>query len=78
MTVNQRRIAEIMLNHCSQLEERCEGYHGAMIDALVQILELESLHRAGRGIPIRQRIGDQCETLGRFLAERREPVQQDE
>ena len=74
VAVNQRRLAEIMLQHCNQIEERCPGYRSALVDAVIQVLELENVHRSGGGINIRQKIGDQCEAVGSFLAERREKV----
>lgn len=71
MPVNQRRLAEIMLEQCEHVEERCPGYRGAVIDHLIGILDAEYSHKTGGGINIRKRVMAQCEALGRFLAKNR-------
>ena len=72
MAANQRRLAEIMLRHCNEVEERCPGYREALLERLIQVLELEDLNRRGGGIKIREKILAQCEALGEFLSVNRE------
>lgn len=75
MPVNQRRLAQIMLEQCAQIDERVPGYRGALIDHLIQILDFENAHRRGGGMPIKQQITAQCEALGAFLAQKRKQIE---
>jgi hypothetical protein len=71
MAVNQRRLAQIMLRHCNEVEERCPGYRQALLEHLIQVLDLEDLNRRGGGIKILEKVTDQCEALGGFLTSKR-------
>jgi hypothetical protein len=70
MPLNDRKIISIILEQCSLLQERCEGYREEIIDVISDIVDYERQHRV-QGTNIQQKIIDKCSAAGRFLAEKR-------
>lgn len=69
MPLNQRKIAEIIIQEIGKLEERCSGYREEIQDIVVDILEYERQHRV-QGTNIQVKINDKVNSAGRYLAER--------
>jgi hypothetical protein len=74
MPLNERKIISIILRQCQEIEEKCPGYREELIDTITDILEAERGHRV-QGTNIQQRINDKCNTAGRFLAQKRGQLQ---
>jgi hypothetical protein len=70
MPFNQRKIISIILKQCQEIEERCTGYREELRETVSDILEAERSHRL-QGTNIQQKINDKCNTVGRFLAQKR-------
>lgn len=70
MALNQEKLIKMLMEEASALPERCPGYRGEIIETLCEIIVLERKHRR-EGINIKQKIADQCNTVGRFVAEKR-------
>jgi hypothetical protein len=70
MPLNERKIINIILDECKELEPRCEGYQEELIEILTDIVTAERQHRV-QGTNIQQKINDKCNAAGRFLAEKR-------
>lgn len=70
MPLNERKIITIILDECSEIEERCEGYRKELVDVVTDIITAERQHRV-QGTNIQQKVNDKCNTAGRFLAETR-------
>ena len=73
MSLNDRKIVSIILEQCSELEERCEGYRDEMIAVLSDVIEYERRHRV-EATNIQKKINDKCNATARFLAEKRSQV----
>lgn len=72
MPLNDKKIISIILEESKTIEERCSGYREEVINSIADIIEYERQHRV-QGTNIQQKINDKCNTVGRFLAEQREP-----
>ena len=70
MALNQQKLISIIMEEATKLPERCDGYREEVIETLCDIITLEQQHRR-EGIYIKQKITDKCNTLGRFLSEKR-------
>ena len=70
MPLNDKKIISIILEQCSDIEERCEGYREEIIDVISDIIEYERQHRV-QGTNIQKKINDKCNAAGRFLSESR-------
>lgn len=70
MPLNERKIISIILDQCKEIEERCNGYREEIVDTVTDILEAERQHRV-QGTNIQQKINDKCNTVGRFLTQKR-------
>lgn len=68
MPLIQKKIVSIISEHCNNLERKCRGYRGEILNTIVDIMELERQHRI-KAINIQQKINDKCDATGRFLAE---------
>ncbi|MHA1630444.1 MAG: hypothetical protein ACTSVS_09685 [Candidatus Heimdallarchaeota archaeon] len=66
MPLNQEKTLKIILNQCKNIEERCQSYRKEILNAVAEILILESQHRI-RGTNIQQQINDKCNATGQFL-----------
>lgn len=66
MPLNERKIISIILEQCSELPERCNGYRAAVVDAIVDIIRAERQHRVA-GTNIQQRITDKCNATAEHL-----------
>ena len=70
MPLNDRKIISIILEQCSEIDERCSGYRDLLIDVISEILEYERGHRVS-ATNIQKKINDKCNAAARFLAARR-------
>lgn len=67
MPLNDKKIISIILEQCSGVEERCEGYREEIIAVISEILEYERGHRVS-ATNIQQKINDKCNAAARLLA----------
>ncbi len=70
MPLNERKIITIILDECQTIEERCDGYREELVEVVTDIITAERQHRV-QGTNIQQKINDKCNSVGRFLAEKR-------
>lgn len=70
MPLNDKKIISIILEQCSEIEERCDGYKAEIIEVISDILEYERGHRVS-ATNIQKKINDKCNAAARFLAEKR-------
>ena len=66
MSYNKEKMVKLILNECESIEERCDGYRKAILDAIVEILEAEREHREQR-TQIQKKVNDACYKVGDFL-----------
>ena len=66
MSYNREKMVTLILNECESIEERCDGYRKAILDAIVEILEAEREHREQR-TQIQKKVNDACYKVGDFL-----------
>ncbi len=71
MPLNDKKIISIILEQCSEIEERCDGYREEILHVISDILEYERGHRVS-AINIQQKINDKCNAAARFLIENQE------
>lgn len=65
-----RKLAEILIEECRSVEERCEGYRSELIDVVGKIIQAEEQHQV-KGTYIQQKVHNFCDELGNFLVEER-------
>ncbi|MBM3496272.1 MAG: hypothetical protein FJX72_18415 [Armatimonadetes bacterium] len=70
MPLNDRKIISIILEQCSEIDERCKGYRDLLIEVISEILEYERGHRVS-ATNIQKKIDDKCNAAARFLASQR-------
>jgi hypothetical protein len=70
MPLNERKIVSIILEEGQGVPERCEGYRETLIETISEIVQAERQHKV-QGTNIQQKVNDQCNTLGRYLASKR-------
>ena len=70
MPLNDRKIISIILDECTGVEERCDGYREELIEVISEILEYERGHRVS-ATNIQKKINDKCNATARFLATQR-------
>lgn len=66
MSYNDRKIVNILLEECSQIEDHYSDYKNDMKHLVAEVLNLEREHII-RKINIVQKIGDQVNTVGMSL-----------
>ena len=66
MSYNKEKMVKLILNECEFIEERCDGYRKAILDAIVEILEAEREHKEQR-TQIQKKVNDACHKVGDFL-----------
>ena len=66
MPLNDRKILSIILEQCSGIEERCDGYKDVIIGVIVDILENERHHRVS-ATNIQKKINDRCNAAAHIL-----------
>ena len=69
MAVNPKQLVETLKNQCEEVSERVPDYRAALLDTVADIVYQEREHTIA-AIPIQQRVTDQCDALGKFLAAR--------
>lgn len=67
MPFNAQKMANIILNECESIEERCDGYKIKLVEGIVDILRAEKDNLV-KGTYIQQKINDKCHEIGDFLA----------
>lgn len=72
MANDSELLLEALRKEIDDLPDRCDGYHRAVLDTLVDIVSLEREHRAAR-IPIVQKIKEKTEALAKFVEMKEEP-----
>jgi hypothetical protein len=70
MPLNEKKIITIILDEGKGIEERCEGYREELMEVITDIITAERQHRVA-ATNIQQKIIDKCNTIGRFLSEKR-------
>ena len=70
MPLNDKKIVSIILEQCTEIENRCEGYREEIIQVITDILEYERGHRVS-ATNIQKKINDKCNAAARFLAMQR-------
>lgn len=70
MPLNDRRIIQIIMEQCGELEERCDGYTEEITEVVAEILAREREHRVS-ATSIQKKITDKCDSAGLFLARQR-------
>ena len=70
MPLNDKKIISIILQQCSEIDERCKGYREEVLHVISDILEYERGHRIS-AISIQKKINDKCNAAARFLSENR-------
>lgn len=66
MSYNKGKMVKLILNECESIEERCDGYRKAILDAIVEILEAERENKEQR-TQIQKKVNDACHKVGDFL-----------
>ena len=74
MSFNAQKMANLILNECESIEERCDGYKEKLVEVIVAILRAEKEHSVS-AINIRQQINDACKNTGDFLAKKRDTAE---
>lgn len=67
MPLNDRKIISIILEQCTEIEERCDGYRDEIIGVITDILEYERGHRVS-ATNIQKKINDKFNAAALFLA----------
>ena len=70
MPLNDRKVISIILEQCTEIEERCEGYREEVIEVISDVLKYERGHRIS-ATNIQKKINDRCSSAARFLAMQR-------
>lgn len=73
MSFNPQKMANLIVNECESIEQRCEGYKKKLVNTIVEILTLEK-NNIVKGTNIQQKIDDACKEAGDFLAKKREKI----
>ena len=71
MSFNPEKMANIILNECESIEEKCEGYKEKLVRVIVEIISTEKEHSV-RGIRIQKEINKICDNAGDFLMKKRD------
>jgi len=72
MPLNDKKIIEIILLECNEIEERCDGYQDEIIEVISEILIYERKHRvSATRTSIQKKINDKCNATAQFLAKQR-------
>lgn len=66
MPASNMKVVEMIIAEANSVEERCNGYRGALVDAVAEIVSLvrENRVKANR---VQRQINDQCNAVGRLL-----------
>ena len=72
MPLNDKRIISIILEQCTEIEERCNGYRKEITEVISEILGYERSHRVS-ATNIQKKINDKCNATARLLAKQRDP-----
>ena len=70
MPLSSKKVISIILEQCTGVEERCDGYREELIGLISDILEYERGHRVS-ATNIQKKINDKFNATARFLADQR-------
>ena len=70
MPLHNKKVISIILEQCSGMEERCDGYREELTEVISDILKYERGHRVS-ATNIQKKINDKCNAAARFLAQQR-------
>jgi hypothetical protein len=70
MPLNERKIIQIILDQCTQVQERCQGYRQELIETISEIVSEERRNRV-QATNIQIKVNDKISASGRFLANKR-------
>jgi hypothetical protein len=70
MPLNERKIIQIILDQCTQVQERCQGYRQELIETISEIVSEERRNRV-QATNIQVKVNDKISASGRFLASKR-------
>lgn len=71
MPLNDRKIISIILDQCSEVEERCVGYRDEIVEVICDIVDYEHTHQVS-ATNIQKKINDKFNAAARFLAAQRD------
>ena len=71
MPFNAQKMANIILNECESIEEKCEEYKEKLVKAIIEILSSEKQHSV-KGINIQKEVNSICKDAGDFLVKNRD------
>ena len=71
MSFNPEKMANIILNECESIEEKCEGYKEKLVRVIIEIISTEKEHSV-RGMSIQKEINRICDSAGDFLMKKRD------
>ena len=67
MSFNAEKLASLIQNECSSIEERCDGYKKKVLDGIIEILKAEKEHLTQK-TNIQQKVDSACHVIGDFLS----------
>ena len=71
MALNEKRLVEIMIRRCQEMDKRCKNYREKLLECVVHVLEAERDHRRYGG-QVAGTVSRACAGLGEYLADRAE------
>ena len=66
MPANDQKIVSIMFSEIEGIDERCDGYHDQLKDAVAEIIAFVREHKINR-TNVDQKVADKISATGRFL-----------
>ena len=66
MPANDQKIVSIMFSEIETVDERCDGYHDQLKDAVEDIIAFVREHKISR-TNVDQKVADKVSATGRFL-----------
>ena len=74
MPANDQRVIRIILEEMGEVEERCEGYREALIDAVADVISAVRQNRIRAG-NVQKNVSHKCNSVAQLLsASRRRPT----
>ncbi len=70
MPINHQKVIRILSEEVDKVPNRCEGYRDELKETIADIMMLERSNRQQRIYNIQQKIYDQCNATGAWLADK--------
>ena len=70
MPLTNKKIISILLEQCTGIDQRCDGYREEIIEVISEILAYERSHRVS-ATNIQKKIDEKFSATARFLAKQR-------